>query len=134
MPDLGEKFTKLSFKDWSPLNEKEINSLSGPNEKFFFESLDGSYPFIVNLLSINIKNYNYLNLKYKSSKDIEQKKLPFIIGVTGSVASGKSTFSKIIKSLLKKSFKEIVPPGIPGIWKSFFEAQAMWTSKALSAN
>ena len=107
MPDLGEKFTKLSFKDWSPLNEKEINSLSGPNEKFFFESLDGSYPFIVNLLSINIKNYNYLNLKYKSSKDIEQKKLPFIIGVTGSVASGKSTFSKIIKSLLKKSFKEL---------------------------
>lgn len=107
MPDLGEKFTKLSFKDWSPLNKKETNSLTGPNEKFFFESLDGSYPFIVNLLSTNIKNYNYLNLKYKRSKDIEQKKLPFVIGVTGSVASGKSTFSKIIKSLLKKSFKEL---------------------------
>ena len=107
MPDLGEKFTKLSFKDWSPLNKKEINSLTGPNDKIFFESLDGSYPFIVNLLSTNIKNYNYLNLKYKSSKDIEQKKLPFVIGVTGSVACGKSTFSKIIKSLLKKSFKEL---------------------------
>ena len=107
MPDLGVKFTKLSFKDWSPLNKKEINSLSGFNEKISFESLDGAYPFIVNLLCTNIKNYNYLNLKYKTSKDIEQKKIPFVIGVTGSVASGKSTFSKIIKSLLKKSFKEL---------------------------
>ena len=107
MPDLGEKFTKLSFKDWSPLNKKEINSLDGINEKFFFETLDGAYPFIFNLLCNNIKNYNYLNLKNKSSNDIEQKKLPFVIGVTGSVASGKSTFSETIKSLLKKLFKEL---------------------------
>ena len=107
MPDLGEKFTKLSFKDWSPLNKKEINSLNGINEKYFFETLDGAYPFIANLLCNNIKNYKYLNLKYKSSIDIEQKKLPFVIGVTGSVASGKSTFSETIKSLLKKLFKEL---------------------------
>ena len=107
MPDLGEKFTKLSFKDWSSLNKKEINSLSGINEKTFFETLDGAYPFIANLLYTNIKNYNYLNFKHKSSNDIEQKKLPFVIGVTGSVASGKSTFSNIIKSLLKKIFKEL---------------------------
>jgi len=113
MPDLGEKFTKLNFKEWSPLNKKdfyqlnkkEINSLNGPNEKSFFETLDGAYPFIANMLCTNIKNYNYLNLKHKSSKEIEQKKFPFVIAVTGSVASGKSTFSKIIKSLLKKFFK-----------------------------
>lgn len=37
MPDLGEKFTKLSFKDWSPLNKKQINSSNGINEKSFFE-------------------------------------------------------------------------------------------------
>ena len=107
MPDLGEKFTKLSFKDWPPLNKKEINSLNGINEKPLFETLDGAYPFIANLLCTNIKNHNYLNLKHKSSNDIEQKKLPFVIGVTGSVASGKSTFSNIIKSLLKKLFKEL---------------------------
>ena len=107
MPDLGEKFTKLSFKDWSPLNKKEINLLNGINEKSFFENLDGAYPFIANLLCTNIKNYNYLNFKHKSSNDIEQKKLPFVIGVTGSVASGKSTFSETIKSLLKKLFKEL---------------------------
>ena len=107
MPDLGEKFTKLSFKDWSPLNKKEINSLNELNEKSSFENHDGAYPFIANLLCTNIKNYNYLNLKHKSSNDIEQKKLPFVIGVTGSVASGKSTFSETIKSLLKKLFKEL---------------------------
>ena len=107
MPDLGEKFTKLSPKDWSPLNKKEINSLNGINEKSLFETLDGAYPFIANLLCNNIKNYNYLNLKYKSSIDIEQKKLPFVIGIAGSVASGKSTFSEIIKSLLKKLYKEL---------------------------
>ena len=107
MPDLGEKFTKLSFKEWSPLNKKEINSLNVLNEKSFFENIDGAYPFIANLLCGNIENYNYLNLKHKSSKGIEQNKLPFVIGVTGSVASGKSFFSKIIKSLLEKLFKEL---------------------------
>ena len=107
MPDLGEKFTKLSFREWSPLNKKEINSLNVLNEKSFFETIGGAYPFIANLLCTNIKNYNYLNLKHKSSKDIEQRKPPFLIGVTGSVASGKSFFSKIIKSFLEKLFKEL---------------------------
>ena len=107
MPDLGEKFTRLSSKDWLLLNKKEINSLNVLNEKPFFETLDGAYPFIANLLCTNIKNYNYLNLKHKSSKDIEQKKPPFVIGVTGSVASGKSTFSKTIRSLLKKLLEEL---------------------------
>jgi len=113
MPDLEEKFTKLKHEDCSllnkknfyQLNKKETNSLNVLNEKFFSETLDQAYPFIADLLCINIKNYNYLNLENKRSKEVDKKKFPFIIGVTGSVASGKSTFSKIIKLLLKKLFK-----------------------------
>tara|TARA_B100000530_G_scaffold65364_1_gene38393 strand:+ start:6 stop:785 length:780 start_codon:yes stop_codon:yes gene_type:complete len=60
---------------------------------------------MVDLLSINIRNYNRLNRKIKDIKKSEQKKYPFIIGVAGSVASGKSTFSRILELLLKKSLK-----------------------------
>ena len=82
MPDLEEKFTKLKHEDCSllnkknfyQLNKKETNSLNVLNEKFFSETLDQAYPFIADLLCINIKNYNYLNLENKRSKEVDKKK------------------------------------------------------------
>ena len=113
MSRLEENFTKFRYEDWLPLsnediyqlNEKDFQSINDPQEKFNEYLLDKSYLSVVDLLSINIRNYNRLNRKIKDIKKSEQKKYPFIIGVAGSVASGKSTFSRILELLLKKSLK-----------------------------
>ena len=113
MSRLEENFTKFRYQDWLPLsnediyqlNEKDFQLINDPQEKFKEDFVDKSYHSMVDLLSINIRNYNRLNRKIKDIKKSEQKKYPFIIGVAGSVASGKSTFSRILELLLKKSLK-----------------------------
>lgn len=113
MSRLEENFTKFRYQDWLPLsnediyqlNEKDFQLINDPQEKFKEDFVDKSYHSMVDLLSINIRNYNRINRKIKDTETSEQKKYPFIIGVAGSVASGKSTFSRILELLLKKSLK-----------------------------
>ena len=113
MSRLEENFTKFRYEDWLPLsnediyqlNEKDFQVINDLQEKFREDLVDKSYLSVVDLLSINIRNYNRLNRKIKDIETSEQKKYPFIIGVAGSVASGKSTFSRILELLLKKSLK-----------------------------
>ena len=113
MSRLEENFTKFRYEDWLPLsnediyqlNEKDFQLINHTEEKFKEDFVDKSYLSMVDLLSINIRNYNRQNRKIKDIKKSEQKKYPFIIGVAGSVASGKSTFSRILELLLKKSLK-----------------------------
>lgn len=113
MSRLEENFTKFRYADWLPLsnediyqlNEKDFQVINDLQEKFKEDLVDKSYLSMVDLLSINIRNYNRINRKIKDTETSEQKKYPFIIGVAGSVASGKSTFSRILELLLKKSLK-----------------------------
>lgn len=113
MSRLEENFTKFRYEDWLPLsnediyqlNEKDFQVINDLQEKFKEDLVDKSYLSMVDLLSINIRNYNRINRKIKDTETSEQKKYPFIIGVAGSVASGKSTFSIILELLLKKSLK-----------------------------
>ena len=113
MSRLEENFTKFRYEDWLPLsnediyqlNEKDFQVINDLQEKFKEDLVDKSYLSMVDLLSINIRNYNRINRKIKDTEKSEQKKYPFIIGVAGSVASGKSTFSRILELLLKKSLK-----------------------------
>ena len=113
MSRLEENFTKFRYQDWLPLsnediyqlNEKDFQVINDLQEKFKEDLVDKSYLSMVDLLSINIRNYNRINRKIKDTETSEQKKYPFIIGVAGSVASGKSTFSRILELLLKKSLK-----------------------------
>lgn len=113
MSRLEENFTKFRYEDWLPLsnediyqlNEKDFQVINVLQEKFKEDLVDKSYLSMVDLLSINIRNYNRINRKIKDTETSEQKKYPFIIGVAGSVASGKSTFSRILELLLKKSLK-----------------------------
>lgn len=113
MSRLEENFTKFRYEDWLPLNNEDIYQLNEKDfqvinvlqEKFKEDLVDKSYLSMVDLLSINIRNYNRINRKIKDTETSEQKKYPFIIGVAGSVASGKSTFSRILELLLKKSLK-----------------------------
>ena len=135
MSRLEENFTKFRYEDWLPLsnediyqlNEKDFQVINVLQEKFKEDLVDKSYLSMVDLLSINIRNYNRINRKIKDTETSEQKKYPFIIGVAGSVASGKSTFSRILELLLKKSLKGFIRTpgprgGQPGPYKGLIRA------------
>ena len=76
---LEENFTKFRYEDWLPLsnediyqlNEKDFQVINVLQEKFKEDLVDKSYLSMVDLLSINIRNYNRINRKIKDTKTSE---------------------------------------------------------------
>ena len=80
MSRLEENFTKFRYEDWLPLsnediyqlNEKDFQLINHTEEKLKEDFVDKSYLSMVDLLSINIRNYNRLNRKKKDIKKSDQ--------------------------------------------------------------
>lgn len=100
----------------SLLNLKEEDFLENSNDKLLIslimENL-ASFPFIskneiketylplANVVFSSIKKYQNSFLEKSQNKNQDNKNIPFVIGVAGSVSSGKSTFSNILSIILK---------------------------------
>ncbi|MDG2187123.1 MAG: type I pantothenate kinase [Hyphomicrobiales bacterium] len=97
-----EEWSSLGFGTKLSLTEKEIKNLRGLNEPMSIEEVRDVYLPISSLLNLYIsgtqKIFDATNV-FLGKKNI---KVPFIIGVAGSVAVGKSTTSRILKALLSK--------------------------------
>lgn len=105
-------FQKISRLDWqllhrdtiSLLTSQELETLRSLNDKINLIDVREIYLPLVNLISIYKKSTD--DLAFSKSlflKDTLIKK-PFIIGVSGSVAVGKSTTSRLLQLLLSRIF------------------------------
>lgn len=85
------------------LSKKEIINLKNINNNLSIEEIKKNYLPLSNFLNFyicsNIKQHNFLQ---NFLKDKRVRNIPYIIGITGSVASGKSTTAKILQILLNK--------------------------------
>ena len=84
------------------LTEEEVLELRGVNETLSMEEVSNVYLPLTRLINLYITGSQQLH----SVSDIffgqTTKRVPFIIGLAGSVAVGKSTSARIIKALLSK--------------------------------
>ncbi|MGT2749921.1 type I pantothenate kinase [Streptococcus orisasini] len=106
-------FEKISRQTWQhlhqksqpPLNEAELNSIKSLNDQISIKDVTDIYLPLVSLIKIYKKAQE--NLSFSKSiflqKDLNNR--PFIIGVSGSVAVGKSTTSRLLQLLLARTFK-----------------------------
>ena len=107
-------FEKISRKTWQhlhqesqpPLNENELNSIKSLNDRISIKDVTDIYLPLISLIQIYKKSQE--NLSFSKSiflqKNISNR--PFIIGVSGSVAVGKSTTSRLLQLLLARTFKD----------------------------
>lgn len=109
----NQDFINLDFAEWSGLTAnydlgitpEEILPLLGFNESVLTkDEINLSYAPLIRLIDMTHSAYleqrNLLpNFLYQ-----KQEAPPFIIGVTGSVSVGKSTFSRILKLALEKFY------------------------------
>ena len=110
--EISNSFKKLNHSEWLDLRESVTPPFTEKEFKSIINFFGVTSPKEVNNFFLPLADI--LNSKYKynpkkndiKSKDSSAIKNPFIIGISGSVSSGKSTFSKILKeSLMKLSEK-----------------------------
>jgi type I pantothenate kinase len=95
-------WTELKHVNDSLMSERELDDLLGIGVSMDLEEVRDIYLPIAELIVINIKRSQELNKEVHAFFKSEESNLPYIIGVAGSVAVGKSTFSRILQVLISR--------------------------------
>jgi type I pantothenate kinase len=105
------RYTDFSREDWSALrantplllSEAELSSLRGVNEQVSLAEVEDIFVPLSRLLNLHVAAVQHL---YTARREFlgsgTPRKVPYIIGIAGSVAVGKSTFSRVLRACLAR--------------------------------
>jgi type I pantothenate kinase len=105
--DPYHRFTKA---EWSRFRDGEVMTLTAEdvarlrtlNDPISFEEAEQIYLPLARLLSLYVEATQGLHRAATRFLGADDRKVPFIIGIAGSVAVGKSTTARILRSLLRR--------------------------------
>ncbi|MYZ49152.1 type I pantothenate kinase [Propylenella binzhouense] len=97
-----EDWAKLRADTPMTLSEEEVASLKSLNDPISLEEVEEVYLPISRLLAFYVEATQGLFDATQRFLGIRDGKTPFIIGIAGSVAVGKSTTARILRELLKR--------------------------------
>lgn len=94
----------LNFRSDMPLTltEADLGALHGQMEVMSLKEVAEIYLPLSRLLSLYVTAMQSLHLASQHFLGTPEPKVPYIIGVAGSVAVGKSTASRVLKALLSR--------------------------------
>ena len=103
-------FVEISRSEWAelaksndtPLTEAEVENIRGLGDFLDLTEVAEIYLPLSQLLNLYVTNTQQLHQASGEYLDRTAKRTPFIIGVAGSVAVGKSTVSRLLKELLSR--------------------------------
>ena len=102
-----EKWQNLYKTSIAPLTNDELNSIRSLNDEISLQDVQDVYLPLVHLLRLYKKNLEDMSF----SKGLFLQKIvktpPLIIGISGSVAVGKSTTARLVQLLLSRAFKRL---------------------------
>lgn len=109
--DQYSPFISIDRKHWRELNgsiaynlsHEDVSSLKALNEPLTLTEIQDIYFPLSHLLNIHIEEAQKLHLKAHAFLKSQSRKLPFIIGIAGSVAAGKSTTARVLQKVLSLS-------------------------------
>jgi type I pantothenate kinase len=82
------------------LTSDDLGQLRALNEPLNIAEIEDIYFPLAHLLELHIKSYDSLRNDNNHFFRRNQQKLPFIIGIAGSVAVGKSTTARVLRKVL----------------------------------
>jgi len=102
------RFEEFSRADWAALRSStpltlsadDIDSLRGINERLDLDEVEEVYLPLSRLLNLHITKTQQLASVADTFLGTEPAPVPYIIGIGGSVAVGKSTTARVLQSLL----------------------------------
>ena len=115
MPGRGEdvavsRFVEFSRAEWArlraatplPLTEPQLTGLVSLNERISLDEVADIYLPLSRLLNLYVSATQNLRNATTTFLGGERSHIPFVIGVAGSVAVGKSTASRLLQALLSR--------------------------------
>ena len=103
-------FVEISRADWAelgnstelPLTEAEIAQIRGLGDFLDIKEVREVYLPLSRFLNIYVSEYSKLHSATSEFLGERSAKVPFVIGLAGSVAVGKSTVSRLLRELLAR--------------------------------
>ncbi len=107
MPD---RYLTFDRDDWAALRaatpltlrQADLDSLQGINERIDLDEVSAVYLPLSRLLNLYVSAVQDLQRVSSTFLGSMAPKVPYVIGVAGSVAVGKSTFARILQALLSR--------------------------------
>jgi type I pantothenate kinase len=101
------RFTRDEWRDLRAatpltLREKDLEALRGINERISLDEVADVYLPLTRLLNLYVSAVQNLHKVTATFLGTLAPKVPYVIGVAGSVAVGKSTFARILQALLSR--------------------------------
>lgn len=84
------------------LNEEELEQLKGINISISIQEVEEIYLPLTRLINLNVEASQQLQAATSLFLENNDKKVPYIIGIAGSVAVGKSTIARLLQTLLSR--------------------------------
>ena len=105
------RYIDFSRNEWASLRantplmltEEDLVSLRGINEQVSIREVEEIYVPLSRLLNLHVAAIQHLHGARREFMGVPSaKKVPYIIGIAGSVAVGKSTFSRVLRASLAR--------------------------------
>lgn len=105
--DLYESFSREQWRARRAatpltLDADDLDELRGLNEALDLDEVESVYLPLSRLLNLHVAAVRTRQQATQTFLDREQPQVPYVIGVAGSVAVGKSTTSRVLRALLSR--------------------------------
>ncbi|EST89466.1 type I pantothenate kinase [Vagococcus lutrae] len=109
----SKKFHRFSREEWQelyrngipPLTEEELQEIKSLNDQISLQDVQDIYLPLTHLIRVYMKEYESLQVSKGLFIQSYQGVPPYVIGVAGSVAVGKSTTARLLQMMLSRLFK-----------------------------
>lgn len=95
-----ERWKSLNGSSSFTLSEEDIGKLSALNEPLTLEEIQDIYFPLSHLINIHVERAKHLHGDVEQFLKDKTQKIPFILGIAGSVAAGKSTTARVLQRVL----------------------------------
>ena len=107
---MEDRYITFSRDEWADLRaatpltlrEKDLEAMRGINERIDLDEVKAVYLPLTRLLNLYVSATQNLHKVSATFLGTIAPKVPYVIGIAGSVAVGKSTFARILQSLLSR--------------------------------